>query len=429
MSFWRKQDPILDRHGQIIKGGMWSHQRAWWGSPKFIKALITGYGGGKTFIGSKRAISTALHNAPVPTMYVSPSYKVAKRTVIPTIRSLLDGKGINYTENKSDHEFIILHGGRKGIIWVGSGDDPGSLKGPNLGCALIDEPFIQSRAVFDQMLARVRDPKAKLREIALTGTPEELNWGYDICEGDEKVNFDIEVIQDSSLANKALPDDFVQTLMAGYDEKMVQAYVDGLFVNMSHGAIYYSYDEKLNFTDNVIDPDRPIDIGMDFNVNPMTAEFSQQAGTEVHVCDEIVLQHSNTPELCEEIKSKYPNSIFNVYPDSSGKSKSSKGTTDFQIIKEVLGDQLEKMHYPPKNPRLKDRFNAVNGMLCNAKKERKLFINKAKCPELVKDFRQTTAPYEEFKKKNPKRTHASDALGYKIHRKYPYGERPRIVVS
>ena len=194
MSFWRQEDPILDAAGLVTKGGMWQHQRDWWNSPAFIRALVMGYGGGKTLISGKRAISMARTNAPVPYMYVSPSYKVAKRTIIPTIKELLDGRKIPYRYNKSDFEFKIKAGKRTGIIWVGSGDVPDSLKGPNICGANIDEPFIQDKSVFDQILARVRDPRARIREITLTGTPEDLNWGFDICEGDDRHKYDIELI-------------------------------------------------------------------------------------------------------------------------------------------------------------------------------------------------------------------------------------------
>ena len=167
MSFWRKELPKLNKDNQIIKGGMWDHQLKWWEMNNLIKALITGYGGGKTFIGSKRAIAVALHNAPSPFNIVSPSFKIAKRTVIPTIKELLNGKAtlknLTYKYHKTDFEFKINCNGRDAIIWLSSGDDPESLKGPNVGAAWIDEPFIQKEDVFIQMLASISDPITKFK--------------------------------------------------------------------------------------------------------------------------------------------------------------------------------------------------------------------------------------------------------------------------
>ena len=69
--FWRRDDPLLDETGKnVVTGGMFSHQRDWWALPNFIKALVGGYGSGKTLIGSKRIIALALVNAPCPVAIV-----------------------------------------------------------------------------------------------------------------------------------------------------------------------------------------------------------------------------------------------------------------------------------------------------------------------------------------------------------------------
>lgn len=430
MSFWRKEKPTFFPDGTVDKGGMFNHQVQWWESNAYIKALVGGYGSGKTSISSKRAISVSLQNNGAPYLYVSPSYKIAKRTIIPHLKTMLDGKGIAYTHNKTDHEILIKCKGRTGVIWIGSGDDPDSLKGPNIGAANIDEPFIQKKEVFDQVLARVRDPRATFREITLTGTPEELNWGFDICEGDDAGNYDIDVIHASSADNLALPSQFIDSLKSGYDENAIKAYMEGRFVILSDGLVYRQFSG-----DNLLESDTPsggtLLVGMDFNVDPMSAVICHEVGNELHVIDEIIIPNSDTPSLCKELASKYPNHRFVVYPDSSGKNRSSKGFSDFSQIKEVLGpegtDQLEDMQYPKANPRLRDRFNAVNAMLCNSKDERRLFIH-PRCKEVRADLERTTHPYEDFKRKNAKRTHASDALGYLVHRRYPVYQRGSIKV-
>ena len=42
--FWRPDDPEFDDEGRIVKGGMFGHQREWWGLPNFVKVLVGGYG-------------------------------------------------------------------------------------------------------------------------------------------------------------------------------------------------------------------------------------------------------------------------------------------------------------------------------------------------------------------------------------------------
>jgi hypothetical protein len=83
----------------------------------------------------------------------------------------------------------------------------------------------------------------------------------------------------------------------------------------------------------------------------------------------------------------------------------------FQLIKKVA----------PRSPAVKDRVNAVNAMVLNARNERRLFLD-PRVKELIKDLEQVAWKADanmnitgELDKRDPKRTHASDALGYMIN--------------
>ena len=415
--FWRLEDPVLAEDGTVQLGGMFEHQRKLWSSKKFIKALVTGYGGGKTLIGSKRAIAVALHNAPSPFLCVSPTYKMARRTLVPTIKNLLDGKqtvlpGLMYKFNKSEFEFTIRYGDREASIWVVSGEDPDSLKGPNIGAALIDEPFIQDRAVFDQVLARVRDPSAALKEIVMTGTPEDLNWGYDICEGEEKDNFDLDLIQVSSTNNKALSPEYYARLRRGLTDKAVQAYVDGQFVSMSEGLVYYAFSDEANVVD-LPDPGHELLVGMDFNVDPMAAVVFWRNGNHMHVIKEIELPNADTEQMCSYLHELYPGRIRTVYPDASGKSRktSASGRSDFYHLQQANFE----VDAPQANPPIRDRYNAVNGKLKASTGGVSLTIAPS-CKKLKTYFKS----YSHRKlNKQQEMSHLLDALGYPTHRLWP----------
>jgi phage terminase large subunit len=427
VSFWRKEDPVIE-NGIVIKGGMWSYQREWIDSPSFMPIMIGGYGSGKTAISAKDAIQLAIYNAPAPHLCVSPSYKMAKRTILPHLKNMLDGRRIRYKYNKSDFEFTLSYGGRTGTIWVGSGDNPDALKGPNLGSANMDEPFMQRYEVFQQVEARLRYPGTKRRRLSMTGTPEELNWGYDICEGEEHHKYQdrMQIVRARTAENLALPPDYVEGLLKSYDPLMAQAYLNGEFVQLDGNLTYHSFTDN-NIIETNYDPNLPLLVGMDFNVDPMSATIFQQKGGEHHQIDEIILKNSNTESMCKEILSQYPGQVFTVYPDASGNSRSSKGTTDFIIIKDIFAHQLDKLSWPSKNPSLKDRFNCVNAALCNSKGVRQYFISD-RCKETIQDYKRITHPYDDYKKKNSKRTHASDAAGYLIHRRLPLASKPTLSV-
>lgn len=444
--FWRMEDPEIDEKGNVLKGGMFEHQRTWWNAPNFIKAMVAGYGAGKTLIGSKKAIALSLYNNGQPHFWVSPSYKVAKRTVVPTLVELLDGKktidpSLTYKYNKSDNEFRIQHKGRTGIIWLGSGEEPDSLKGPNIGSATIDEPFIQDVKVFEQMLARVRAPRAKHREIGLLGTPEQLNWGYDICEGEDQNRYDIAVQHVSTLQNKALPQQYFDTLLAGYTDKMRQAYLEGQFLNLSKGAIYYGFSKERNVI-RLEDPGHELEVGMDFNVDPMSAVVFWRNGKHVHIVAEIEIENADTQYMVDMLSMDNSNTneeailgqirnyldkdgrlrIRTVYPDASGRSRhtsAAAGTSDFTILREKF-EVISKSA----NPKIRDRENSVNGKLNPVGGRATLTIDPA-CKRIQKYMHSYT---HELRLKQKQMSHLLDALGYPVAYLYPV-TKPRVAVT
>ncbi len=444
--FWRMEDPEFDEDGTNVIGGMFKHQRDWWNMPHFIRAMVAGYGAGKTLIGSKKAIAMSLLNNGIPHFWVSPSYKVAKRTVVPTLIELLDGKksldnSLRYKYNKSDNEFRITHKGRTGIIWIGSGEEPDSLKGPNIGTATIDEPFIQDVAVFEQMLARVRSPKAKHREIGLLGTPEQLNWGYDICEGEDTDRYDIGVMHVNTAANLALPKQYLDTLLSGYTEKMRQAFLAGEFVNLSKGAIYYGFAKERNVI-RLDDPGHELEVGMDFNVDPMAAIVYWRNGKHMHIVAEIEIENADTQYMVnilsqnnegtneEIVRGQIRNfldeddqpRIRTVYPDASGRARSTNapgGISDFTILREKF-EVISKSS----NPKIRDRENAVNGKLNPVAGRPTLTIDPA-CKRIQKYMHSYT---HELRLKQKQMSHLLDALGYPVAFLYPVN-RPVVQVS
>jgi len=436
MSFWRKETPVFNRYGVVVKGGMWKHQLEWWNKEEFIKALITGYGGGKTLIGAKRSIAVSLHNAPSPFNVVSPSYKIAKRTVIPTIKALLNGKAtlenLSYKFNKSDNEFKIWCRGREAIIWISSGDDPESLKGPNIGAAWIDEPFIQKEDVFTQMLARVRDPQARIKEVNLTGTPETLNWGYEICEGERADNYDLGIVHASTRENLALDTKYADTLENAMTEEAAAAYVGGEFRNLQTGMVYYGFNKDRNVVD-IPDPGGELFVGMDFNVDPMAAVIFWKNGNHMHFIDEIELPNADTEYMCSylietykyrEGKLKGQCRIKTIFPDASGNNRSTKspgGRTDFYYIKHA-GFIVDA---PPGNPLIRDRENACNGKLSPKKGDPTITIS-PKCKKLIGYFLRYTHA-EKHKKDQKAMSHLLDGFGYPVHRLFPIVHNTPII--
>jgi hypothetical protein len=65
--------------------------------------------------------------------------------------------------------------------------------------------------------------------------------------------------------------------------------------------VYHFFDREHNVAEIELLPNAQVLVGMDFNINPMTAVIAQRAGDQCQVFDEILLSNSNTVEMMQEI--------------------------------------------------------------------------------------------------------------------------------
>lgn len=426
-SFWRKEAPGFE-NGVVKLGGMFEHQRQFYDGEAFIRMLVMGYGGGKSLILCKRMLALAIHNAPVPCAIFAPSYPAAKLTTIPTMQKLLDGKrtllGREFWSSFTQLApmcFKVRYRGREAKIYVLSSDRPDSLKGTNLAAVGLEEPFIQPLDAFTQAVARVRDPAARHREILLAGTPEQLNWGFDLAEGELYDRYKPEVIRGSTLLNTALPPDVAERMIAGYDERAKAAYVDGKFVNLASGRVYYGFDRE----EHVVERSRPsgskLGIGMDFNVDPMAFVSFWYKGRDMHIMDEFEEPNSDTAYACQILREKYGDELEDIFPDASGRGRSTSapgGVSDFKIIR----DHGYTINARPANPPRRDRYNAVNGKFKPAEGRCTLTIS-PKCKKLIGYFDKYTHENRD-KQAGEAMSHLLDASTYPIAYLYPVGRGP-----
>jgi len=260
------------------------------------------------------------------------------------------------------------------------------------------------------MIARVRHPDATLSQLFLTGTPEELNWGARVCI-DEPEKYDVDLITGSTRENHHLPKEYLERLTSSYSENQIKAYVDGAFVNLTKGRVYEAFDRvKSNDVRSDISS-MPIIIGMDFNVGKLCCAIGVRIGKDrVHWFDELVLRNSDTFEMSEALSRKYPGAT--IYPDPAGKARHTSSTkSDHQILRDYGFTVIARKAHPP----VRGRVNAVNGKLRNGL----MTIDVAKCKELAIDLERVVWKGSDIDKKDPERTHITDAMGYAVEYLWP----------
>jgi hypothetical protein len=381
----------------------------------FTRAIVTGYGGGKTYAGCMELLMCSSLNKGVPNIYIEPTYQMIKDILEPEMLSILDANNIYYQHNKSEHNFYFPHW--DGHVWFRSGDKPEKLKGINAGIIGIDEPFIQDEEIFKIAVSRARHPKAVIKGIFLTGTPEQLNWGYELLVENPKP--DTKMYHGTTLDNiEYLGSGYVENLRSHYSEKEIQAYLNGEFVNLTTGNAYYPFtDENIISTFNYIN-NRPLEISCDFNVDLMSWHIGQEMNGNDYTFDFVELEgQANTDLMCQMLKNKFDKHLggWIFYGDIAGSARRPESSkTNWAIIKEHF-PAAQLFYQNIKN--IKDRIDSTNARIKNSRGEIKYYVTKD-CKRLIKDYRQVTWEMLLNKGKAGKLTHASDGESYKLHWKY-----------
>ncbi len=400
-----------------------------------IRAIVTGYGGGKTYAGCMELLQVSAINQGVPNVYIEPTHQMIKDILEPEMIQILENNSIPYLWNKTDHNFYFPMW--DGHIWLRSGDKPEKLKGINVGLIGIDEPFIQDEEIYKIAVSRSRHPKASIKGLFLTGTPEQLNWGYELLE--ENKAKDTKVYVGSTYDNvKYVGSEYIEFLLEHYSKREIEAYVHGKFINLMAGVVYYSFNEKKNILQSFgkYSPTKTLEIYCDFNVDLMCWSIGQEikrGKDRIDVIFDNVNQEHNasTRKMCDMLlnkKYKYAggktkhkgNYIF--YVDIAGTHRSPSATmSSIGIIRHYF--PKAKVYYQ-NIKHVKDRIDATNGRFENYNNRNRLFITKDQ-KMLINDVRKTTWNHLLHRVKQGKLTHPSDGLTYGMYWKYPLHPRAR----
>jgi len=196
------------------------------------------------------------------------------------------------------------------------------------------------------------------------------------------------------------------------DQRTFRQEFEGTFENYA-GAIYYNFHPVESVVEKPLDYTKPLHIGMDFNVNPMSCCVAQIEKDKIYIVDEVVIYSSNTDEMVQEIRDRYGSKMhITIYPDPASRQRktSAGGRTDLSIL------QNGGFHVKVKtrHPAVRDRINAVNSKLKDTNGNRYIFVSKS-CKTLIKGLqRQTYKEDTNIPNKEDGFDHMNDALGYMI---------------
>lgn len=409
------------------------YQDAFHDSIKTYDLLSAGYGGGKTYSLCMKGFRLMNLNRGCAGGILCPSLRMYRKDVFPTLIQICNDNNIRYYYNKS--EMVWHFPQTNSTVYVFHSEDDGlSIKGPNLGWGLINEVTLVSEMAFKVFLSRMRMKKAKLIQIAMSGTPEGFNWTYEYFI--EKPRPDTDVVFGNARLNPHNHESYIRNLEASYDPLMQEQYIDGKYVNIRGGRAAYAFNRFKHTSDKIERIDgMPVYVSMDFNVDPMSATLYNVvnldtldtshrwgAGKKIQGWDEVCIHNSDTDELCTALIDKIGRDRFGkpagevyVYPDPAGRNRSTKlrNTSDFDILRDR---GFRDLRYRSQVS-VRDCLNALN----NALSKDWIMLNSKACPNTIADLEQCILKKDVFEvdKSNSKRTHWLDGMKNFIEYEFP----------
>lgn len=397
--------------------------------PHKFRAYVGGFGSGKTWVGCTAMCQHFYEFPRITQGYFAPSFPQIRDIFYPTIEEVAFESGLSIKINHGNKEVHF----REGRIYRGTAicrsmDAPETIAGFKIGHALIDELDLlkteKALLAWRKIIARMRYKVERLKNgIDVTTTPEGFKFCYhEFCKKPlEKPSLQdfYGLIQSSTYENERfLPDDYIPSLLATYPPQLIDAYLEGKFVNLTSGSVYPDFDRKLNHTDEALSPGEPIHCGVDFNVYNCTASiFVTRDNRPVQVGELTGVR--DTPALAKLLMENYKlqGHHVTVYPDASGNSHKSTDANKSDI--QILRDHDLAIRVDSVNPSVKDRVASVNAAICNAAGERKYKINTMLCPVTTDCLEQQIYDKNGEPDKSSGKDHVPDTIGYRINTDWP----------
>jgi hypothetical protein len=379
--------------------------------------FVGGFGSGKSEALFKRLIIQKLKYKKLNQGYFAPTHDLIRLIAFPRISQLLIDCGLPFKLNKSEKIFYITGYGE---IVCRSMDNPDSIVGFEIADAVIDEldtlKTEHAENAWNKIIARCRQrkPDNSVNTAAVGTTPEGFRFCYDRWVKNSGEHYKLYKAPTSS--NPYLPSSYIDSLKATYNPKLLQAYLEGEFVNLTSGAVYPDFDRQLNASFESVQSGDVLHVGMDFNVLKMAAVVYVTRDNLPHAVDELVGVR-DTPTMAVLLKERYPNHKICIYPDAAGQATSSKNSSVSDHA--ILRQHGFTLYVNGTNPAIKDRLNAMNSLILNSQGERRYFVNPLRCPELAGALEQQV--YDKFgmPDKASGIDHCIDAAGYYVAYRYP----------
>jgi hypothetical protein len=379
-------------------------------------AIIGGLGSGKTMAGTVRLILKMLEEPGIDTAHYMPTYDLLKLRAIPGAEDLLESLRIPYKTNKQ--EFTITIPGY-GMIIFRSYDRPERIVAYEVAHSIVDEldtlPKDKAALVWRKVSERNRQKCKGRNTIGNVTTPDQGYSGFTYAKWGKSPAAGYELIKAATSSNPYLPDGYIDQIRSNYDPILADMYLNGEFVSLSQNKVYHFFDRHKHHSRRVLlDSDTIVHVSIDFNIGGCCSVVFVIDNNCPIAVDELV-SHDTRDFINRLAKYRIDGRKLKIYPDASGKAGSTNATmSDIDLIRQA-GIEVD---CPNANPAIRDRVNAVNGMLSHDR----MLVNTDKCRQLTDALESQGYDKKGMPEKfdqHPAIDDWADSLGYFIHRRYP----------
>jgi hypothetical protein len=383
--------------------------------PNRFRVLITGRRFGKTHLAMYELLRFASRKPNSKIFYVAPTYRMAKEIMWKQLKKkVTEHKWIKYA-NETELSLTLRNGSQ--ISLKGADKSPDNLRGVGLDFLLLDEYADIPFEAWSEVLRPTISDRHVTGNVLFVGTPRGFgNWSYEIYQKGLGADPEWKSFKFTTLDGGQVDQDEIDQAMKDLDERTFRQEYMASFETYS-GVVYYNFSRDDNVRKCTYDKDSIIHVGLDFNIDPMSACLFHIKNGNIEVFDEIVIYSSNTDEFIDELLSRYNKNKIIIYPDPASRQRktSAGGRTDLTILQNAgFIVKCKSTH-----ALVRDRINSVNSKLKAFDGKRSIFID-GSCKTLINSLMKqiykegTTQP-----EKNNGYDHMTDALGYAIEFLFP----------
>lgn len=356
-----------------------------------------GYGSGKTWCGALLGILLAKKYPGCRGLVGAKEYELVRKTTLVKYFEHLDALGYkknnHYKYNKVDKIITFKNGSE---ILFSQLDDPEKFKSLDLHWAEIEEASQVGDSTIKGLLGRLRNTYRqdnwgdfKYRLFGHTNPEANKGWIYDRFVEKKQENYRLIIAPTTN--NIYLPEHYVKEMESAYDPEYFRINVLGEFGDYNSGLVVKGFtDENLKTLQYC--KELPIHLTCDFNVDPMMWCIAHKDKENVYFFDEIVVENATTEMCIKEFIRRYPKKDAEIIinGDASGDNRSTQSEfTNYATMRKILKDngytnfRFELRNF---NPPILNRIASFNARVRSASGKVRLFVDKAKCPYLMKNI-------------------------------------------